>query len=264
MAGDKSLKTERGRYTNASLEKGLTVLRAIAMADRPIGFSETARRVGLDYSTAYRLMMTLERLGFIERNADSTGFAVGPAALPIGLAYHRSSNLVAAAQPEMTRLMRTVNETVNLAVLDGDAMLLLVSVEGPHLLATRTRVGQRFPIHCSASGRVMLASMEQSERNQLIDSLELTAETPYTITDRDELRCHVAKIERRGYAINREEHAIGLMAVSVPIRIRGGHAIATLDIAVPSARVPDQQHLLQVSQDLRAAADIIANRLVME
>lgn len=251
----------RKPYTNSSLEKGLMVLAAIAKAPRPMGVSETARHVDLDYSTTYRLISTLAHLDYLERVPDTKRYRIGPATLPLGLAYQTSSELTAAAVPEMRRLVQQVDETVNLSIRDGDGMLLLASCPGPHLLATRTRVGHRFPIHCSASGRVALAGMTEAERDALIDKLELTPETPHTITDRDRLRAEVRAIAERGYAINREEHALGLTAVGVPLRNAAGDTIAALDTAIPTVRVADEGYLEELSNLLTRSARLIAHRI---
>ena len=257
------MRAARGRYTNASLEKGLTILRTVAMASEPIGISETARRASLDYSTTYRLMATLTEMTFLEKSDDKT-FRVGPAALPIGLAYKGTADLVTIARPEMQRLMQGVLETVNLSLREGIEMLLLATAAGPHMLSSRTHIGQRFPIHCSASGRVMLATLPEQEREQLIDRLDLAPITPHTITDAETLKRHVRAIAEAGYAVNREEHALGLMAVSVPIRNRLGEVVAALDIAVPTVRVSGDALLETLVRSLSETAERIGERLSAE
>lgn len=232
-----------GRYLNESLRKGLSVLAVVAASPEPLGVTDAAARAGLDYSTAYRLIATLEQLGYLERDGVTKRYRVGAAVLRLGYAYVKTRRLHQAAVPVMRELSATTGETVNLSVRDGLEMVLIDACETRHVLSARTTIGGRYPLHCTASGKVALAGSGKRDLEEVLSRLTLTPLTKRTITSRRALAAEIAAVRRRGYALNDEEHVVGLVAAAAPIRDHTGGTIGALDVAVPTARITAQRPL---------------------
>jgi DNA-binding IclR family transcriptional regulator len=220
---------------NESLQKGLAILAAVAQSG-PSTLTEVATRVGIDYTTVYRMVSTLVSLGYLRRDGATKRYEVGPAVLRLGYGYLENRQLSQIALPVMRDLRDALQETVNLSTLDGTEMVLLESVQGPHLLNMQTRIGGRFQLHCSASGKVALASLPADELGRKLAGLDLIPHTDCTITDRAALAHEAELVRERGYALNDEEHVIGLNAVAAPIWDYRHEFVGSLDVPVPTAR----------------------------
>lgn len=256
-----SVDAKAGRYVNESLQKGLAVLSTVAASAEPLGVTEVASRTGLDYSTAYRLIATLVQLGYLERVAESKRYRVGSAVLHLGYAYIRTRGLHQAAVPIMQELAAHTGETVNLSVRDGLDMVLIDACETRHVLSTRTTIGGRFPLYCTASGKVVLASLPKAELDEVLGRLTLVPLTPRTIHSRRALVAELAEVRRRGYAINDEEHVVGLVAIAAAIRDHNGSTVGAIDIAIPTARITTRRPLAGFAPAVVGAAERISEAL---
>jgi DNA-binding IclR family transcriptional regulator len=249
----------RRHYRNASLEKGLTVLSEIAAAASPAGVTSIASRTGLDYTTTYRLIAALEHLGYVSRIPESKLYEPGHALRQLGLLGPSLQRLISRAIPVIADLVRELGETVNLSQWQGDRLVLLHTQEGTHMLTTRTPIGGEFPVYCTASGKVILAFMDKVMRADLLGRLNLVAMTRHTIIDRTVIERQLKTVLKLGYAINREEHVLGLSAVAVPIPEPSGRVDAVIDLSLPSARITAERSLEHLAGKLRGAAARILN-----
>jgi DNA-binding IclR family transcriptional regulator len=223
------------RGMNESLQKGLAVLAAVAERG-PAKLAELAAETGIDYTTTYRMISTLNALGYVERDPLTKRYEVGPAVLRLGYGYLKNLQLSQVAAPVMREVRDALRETVNLSILDGQEMVLVDALQGPQLLNTRIRIGGRYALHCSASGKVALANLPPEEAERLLATIPLVAYSPRTITDRAVLARAVRLVRERGFAINDEEMAIGLKAVAAPILDHQGTCVGVLDVPIPSVR----------------------------
>ncbi len=126
------------------------------------------------------------------------------------------------------------------------------------MLTTRTQVGEAFPIHCSASGKVVLAWMDPGERRSVLGGGPLPALTDHSITDAARLEAELRRVRRLGYAVNREEHVLGLSAVAAPILGRTGRVEAMIDLSLPTARVGRERSLELLASTIIKTAERVA------
>lgn len=246
------------RYMNESLLKGLSVLLAVAEAPGGLTVADLASQLGLDYSTAYRLSTTLLALGYLHRDAVTKVFRPGPSVLRLGYAYVQGLDVHDAALGVMQEVSKQVNETVHLSALDGDAMVLLDAVQPDHFLTTRIRIGARYPVHCSASGKVALAGLRDANRRAMLGRLRLERLTEATITDRRMLEQELVRVRVQGYATNIEEHVVGVQSVAAPIVDHAGAILAVMDVAIPSARITPEKNLDSIRETVVRAASVIS------
>jgi DNA-binding IclR family transcriptional regulator len=157
------------------------------------------------------------------------------------------------------RLAAEVSETINLAILDGDAAVNIDQVLGPSAVTTHNWVGQRTPLHATSSGKVMLAHLgEAALAERLAAGLE--AFTPRTFTDPGRLVAQLATVRTEGFAYCVEELETGLNAVAAPVFAHDGQMVAAISASGPSYRMTERR-ILEVAAAVRAAADGVSARL---
>ena len=241
-----------------SLERGLALLESLSQA--PAFQSELAERLGLPVSTAYRLLETLRRQGFVTRVEPSGLFQVGIRAFEVGSAFVTHSTLAELAHPVMLELVETHNESVSLAVLDGRDAVYLHQVEGQHVIRLFAHLGARVPLYCTGVGKALLAWQPPARIAELLGPGPLRAFTVNTLTDHSAVRADLARVRDRGWALDDQEREIGVRCVAAPIRDRGGQVIAALSMSAPADRLSDAVQE-QASGAVMASATEIARRL---
>ncbi len=141
--------------------------------------------------------------------------------------------------PELERLARLTHETTGVGILDGESLLTVAQVDGPNLIAVGDWTGRSTPLHCVASGKVLMSSLAEREVLRMVRR-GLVQYTERTIIELEPLLEELARIRRRGYATAIGEYELGLNAVSAPIHDARGNVIAAVDIWGPAFRLtPD-------------------------
>jgi DNA-binding IclR family transcriptional regulator len=221
-----------------SLERAFDLLETLAAAGE-LGVTELAARTGLVPSTAHRLLATLAKRGYVVQSPVSSRYLLGYKVIEVASGVeHRLSRLRAAARPHLEQIRQATGETTNLVVLDGDHVVYVDQVEGTHSVRMFTVVGTAAPAHTTAAGKAMMAygpSDAVTTRyggRALLDRL-----TPRTLTTAAALRDDMARIRRRGYAIDHEEHEEGVGCVAVPLFDHTGRPCAAISVSGPSARI---------------------------
>lgn len=253
---------ERGTPLNQSVVKAISLLRAAADEDGA-NVSELARRSGIPRATALRLVATLEHEGFVLRAPGDDRVSLGPELLRLARGTDVPSLLADVARPLLGDLAQAVEETVTLSVCGADGGLDLVEqVDAPNQqLRPRSWVGQRFPLHCSATGKVLLASMEPERlRAALAEPLERY--TPWTITDPAELQLALDRVRTQRYAIARDEEEEGLTGVGAGIYGAAGELLGVVTAAGPTQRLDrlrGQESLVHLLEAARAIEAHLSN-----
>lgn len=220
-------------YMTATLAKGLDILEALSEVEE-IGLSDLARKQGVSGPTLFRILATLGERGYV-RKSPAGRYSITLKAWEIGAKAVRRLALRDIARPFMERLAADTQETVNLSVMQGGGIVIVDKIDSPHPVRAETFVGLRAPIHCSATGKAIVAY----ERPESLDALlpeRLQRHTGATITDRGEFAKELAQVRRLGWAKNREEWRPGVCAAGVPVRDATGAVVASLSVTVPTSR----------------------------
>jgi DNA-binding IclR family transcriptional regulator len=168
-------------------------------------------------------------------------------------------DLAREARPVLEDLAERTQETVNLAVLDGAAVLNVDQITSPRTVASRSWVGRRTPWHCTSNGKVLVASLSEPERERLL-ATPLPAQTEKSITDVVKLRTQLAETATRGYGQTVEELEDGLNAVAAPIRGADGEVVAAVSVAGPAFRMRPGE-LPRIARLVMDAAAAISRRM---
>jgi DNA-binding IclR family transcriptional regulator len=241
-----------------SVTKAIQALRLLAEAGE-LGVSELGRRMRAHKSTVSRLLATLERHGMVSRNPQNERFGLGPALISLAGAALQRLDLRATAREHLERLAEQTRETVNLAILDGDQVVNIEKLPSPHYIRDIGWIGRRTPLHCTATGKALIAHLGRPELRRLLGS-RLKRFTPHTITDWAELEAELAEIRRLGYAIGREELEPGLVAIAAPVYDLAGRVAAAVSVSGPSFRMTTAM-VAECSHHITGAAGAIAQAL---
>ena len=254
------MKKDPRSYNVRAVERAMRILSTFDREHAERGVSEIAEVTGLHKATAHRLITTLLNVGFLERTADGEKFRLGLRVVELGLGALRRLDIRRVSYPNMQQLVKRFNETCDLGILNKGQVLYLEVVHSEHSLTIAARIGRRLPIHCTASGRVLLAFMPPEEAGSLLSG-PLKAFTEKTITSRDQLLEELEATRQRGYALDDEEFEDGIRAVSAPIRDIDNNVIAALSMAGPTYRLTPER-LPEIAQALVQTCDAISAKIL--
>jgi IclR family pca regulon transcriptional regulator len=245
-----------------SLERGLGILTAFTSTQPQRGVSELARDVGLSRSTTHRYLSTLTRLGYLQQDATTRRYRLGPRVLDLGFSAINSMELRVISAPRLQQLSDETGFTVNMAILDGTDILYVErcrsSRAGQREIDLNLHVGSRLPAYCTSMGKVLLASLPPDQLAAHLDSIQLGRRGPNTLTSRRELEAELDRVRNTGLAINNEELAYGLRSIAAPVRSGTGEVEAAINLAVHSSMVSMEGLVARLSGPLRRAADDIS------
>lgn len=219
----------------SSIDKAFALLEFLASSGRPASLQEVTETVKLPKPTAYRLLRTLQELGYVSRPADSRNYLIGPRAARLA-ANDPYSDLKAHAQPYIRRLHEEFNETVNLGALSGGQVMYLDYVETTQPLRFIVTPGQSDPYFCTALGRAVAAQLNETQLNRLLADTRFQPLTPNTIRTKQELLRRIEKTREDGYAEELEESVQGVCCLAVSLAPLG-FTDAAVSMAIPTQRL---------------------------
>ncbi len=242
-----------------------TIARAVAILqefapDRPVlGITELSRRLDLEKSTVQRLAASLRDCGLLDQDQVSGKYRLG-----LGLLELAGTMLKSWGFPELVRLYLRyltdlVGESTYLGVLDRGGVVEIEDIPSREMIQHSGWTGRRLPLHCTSSGKVLMATMPPEAFEQALSTLDLKAFTPKTITDLDELREELAQARQQGYATDFEEYAGGTNAVAVALSLSGNARPAAVGVVGPTFRF-NERKVLECVDALRAVGREISTR----
>jgi DNA-binding IclR family transcriptional regulator len=220
-----------------AVDRALDILLAFNGVDDGLSASELLKRVDLSRPTLYRLLHTLEQKGFVVSSGDPQRFSLGPSVAQLAHSWNSSVKLSEVAEPAMRRLWEATGETVALFVPDGLMRLCVAEMPSQHALSFRRGVGYRERLVLGASGRSILAHVD--------DNIDLAVHVAGVDVDIDKCREELKKVRRRGYAVSRDELIKGAVAVAAPIFDGNDRVVGSLAVFGPSVRLAEAtvQHI---------------------
>jgi IclR family transcriptional regulator, acetate operon repressor len=219
------------------LLRAFALLERIARADAPLTLREATEGSALPKPTVHRMLATLQRAGLVTREAEGR-VAPGPRLARLALDALLNASVRAPRHAILSALAETVGETVNLTMLEGSEVVYLDRIEAAWPLRMTLQPGSRVPLHCTASGKLLLASLPAARRRKLVASLDLARFTERTLVDARALEGELARIRRNGYATDDEEYLAGLVCVAVPVTLSRHRTAACVAVHAPVARMP--------------------------
>ncbi len=214
-----------------SVEKAFTVLSAFHHANGPLTLSDIAVRAGLDRSAAQRMVHTLRVLNYIKRDADGHGFVPGIRILDHTLDYLRLTPLVRQATPVLQELRASVNERVDLSMLDDLRVIYAIRLQTKPQTFNASIVGHSVPTFCSSGGWAMIAQLPEDQARSIIERSDRRPFTPHTLTDVDKIMEQIVQTRANGYALATSQILSGQIAIGFAVLDSVGAPVAAIHIA---------------------------------
>jgi IclR family transcriptional regulator, pca regulon regulatory protein len=221
----------------SSLSRGLSVLEAVAESTEDVPLAKLASVVGLKKTSTWRLVRTLVQLGYIRQDPETRQLRPAPRILALGYAYLDGLDLKQMVAPFLRDLSARVDETVNLAILNGDELIYIDRVRTDQILNINLHVGSRLPLYNTSLGRALISDMPEAWLKGYLERMGAEPQAKeYVDENGKKLRKLLKETQRLGYALNDEELVKGLRGVASPIRDRTNGIVAAICITVPAGR----------------------------
>jgi DNA-binding IclR family transcriptional regulator len=237
-----------------SLGRAFSILEEVARHREGIGLAELSKLVGLHNSTTFHLAKTLVSLGYLRQEKDNKRYRIGRPLFALAASALDEIEMVNVATPMLEDLSRETGESSHFAVRMGDAVVVIARTSGPGAFQLTDRVGVVRPAHCTALGKIILASLRPEQLKRFLDRTELKPSTPKSITDAATLTREIAEVQRSGVAFDDGEFNAEVRCVAVPVTDFTGQVMGALGISGPIWRLSNQA-LHASAQVVQAAAD---------
>lgn len=238
-------------YVN-SLARGLEILRAFSRTRKRMTLSQVAAETGMTRAAARRFLLTLVREGYAA--TDGKLFDLTPQVLELGFSVISSMGIWDIARPFMKQLSEEIEESVSAAVLDGSDVVYVVAAQYHRVISVGVTLGSRLPAHCTATGRVLLASRPEAEWDALIARLGLRSITPRTTTDPRRFRAILTETRERGWALVDQELELGLRSIAIPLLRRSGEVAGGINVGIPTLRGTPEEMVERILPRLEETA----------
>jgi IclR family KDG regulon transcriptional repressor len=250
---------DRQRVGVQSLGRAFAILEEVARHREGIGLADLSKLVDLHNSTTFHLAKTMVSLGYLRQEKDSKRYRVGRPLFALAASALDEIEMVNVATPVLEELSRETGESGHFAVRMGDAVVVIARTSGPGAFQLTDRVGGVRPAHCTALGKIILASLRPDQLKRFLERADLKPSTSKSITDVPALLREIAEIKRSGLAFDDGEFNPEVRCVAVPVTDFTGQIIGALGISGPIWRLSNQA-LHSSAQIVQAAA----NRLSAE
>jgi IclR family KDG regulon transcriptional repressor len=231
---------ERQRGGVQSLGRAFSILEEVARHREGIGLAELSKLVGLHNSTTFHLAKTLVTLGYMRQERDSKRYRVGRPLFALAASALDEIEMVNLATPVLEDLSRETGESGHFAVRMGDSVVVIARTSGSGAFQLTDRVGVVRPAHCTALGKIILASLRPDQLKRFLERVELKPSTGKSITDPAVLLREITEIRRSAIAIDDGEYNAEVRCIAVPVYNFTGDVIGALGISGPIWRMSDQ------------------------
>lgn len=242
-----------------------SVMRAVAMLeaftdDRPSwGAGELAAAVGLNRTTAYRLLTALESAELVSRDRVTDSYRLGSGLIALGARAQRANSVRAISLPELAKLAAITGESATLEVLSGREIVIIEEIPGEFVTSGSQHIGSRWPVYATSTGKAMLAHLPPEKLASLL-AQPLPRLTEKTLTDAGRLGDCLEEIRALGYAVAADELEMGFIAVGAAIFDSNGQAIAAISLGGTNTRLTSER-VPEIGEQVREAANRISYRL---
>jgi DNA-binding IclR family transcriptional regulator len=211
-----------------AVERALNILEAAAQRRDGLTNAEISRKFGIPKSSASYILRTLEKRGYLRREAETGRYRLGLKILSLGGDAQAGLDIADMALPFMRSLVERIRLTVHLAVLDQGEAVYIEKVEAPGFFKVNTWVGRRMFLHSTSVGKCLLAWLPKQEVEAIAKQQGLKKRTPETITSMPKLLADLEHVKQSGYAVDDEENSLGARCLGAPIFDAAGNVAAAL------------------------------------
>jgi DNA-binding IclR family transcriptional regulator len=239
----------RGRYAAPALEKGLDILELFASESAGLTGSDVARRLGRSVGEIFRMLVCLERRGYICETDSDDHFELTLKLFELAHRHHPLDRLVAHARPLLQEVANHTGQSCHLAMLSDAAIIVVAQVDAPGSMGFSLRLGAQVDLFDTASGHVILAFQSLAARQRSLAAWQRRSRRPIPAG----LEKHLAAIRARGHEEMRSYQIHGVLNISYPVFNQHGEAIAAISVPFIE-RVGDRLDPKQIKERLQSAS----------
>lgn len=246
--------------TISAVDKALSILDLLAEQHYGLRVSDIAHRMDIPYSTAHRLVSTLEANGYVVCSPETGKYALSLKILQLYRGLSHRMNLNQISFSHLSQLMEKYGETVHLAVDSDGEVVYLDTIVSSRSLAMYTETGKRVAIHATALGKVLAAYLPETEVRAILISKGMKQFTPNTIVTPTEFMEELERVRANGYALDNEEFQLGVRCVASSLIDHSGQVVGAVSVSAPASRLaPDRVN--EIAQSVVATCDAISREL---
>lgn len=243
-----------------SLERAAAILDAVARQPDGINLAAICAETGLHTSTAFHLIKTLVKLGFLSQGNDSKQYRIGRHLFMLAASALDENALMTLATPALERLSAVTGQAAHLAVLADNQVVVLARTAATGMLQMAVRNGATRPPHATAIGKTLLAGLPPTDFDRLLEALPMQPLTEHTITDKAVLREQVIEARKLGMSFDDRELDMEVRCMAMPVRDFSGRCAGAIGISVPTWRL-SMDELREKAGVLRGIADELSAEL---
>lgn len=247
-------KTEK--YSVPGLERGLRILAEFSRQTPTLTAPDLARRLQVPRTTVFRLLVTLENLGFVERLNNGRDYQLGTAVLRLGFEYLASLSITDLSRPILERLRNETGYSSNLVIRDARDIVYVQKVAPSSVFSSSVHIGTRLPAHATVLGRVLLSHHTLGQLQQLYPEEHLQAHGPNTPGTVHDLFRLLQTDKNRGYVLEEGFFESNISTIAAPVFDDTGKVTAALGLTVPAVHIPDADRDILVAKVVSAAREL--------
>jgi DNA-binding IclR family transcriptional regulator len=243
-----------------ALERALTVLEALAQSRKGYSVSELSRRLALPKSSVHLILRTLERRGYLQKQAAGGRYRFGLKLISLSRAALDGVELRDEARPALAALAQATGLTVHMGVLERSEIVVIERLESARPFSVVSWVGRRMDLHSTAIGKALIAYVPDDEFEAQVRPTQLARHNDRTIATMAALHKELERVRQLGYAMCDEEDEVGVRCVGAPVLNGNGHALAAISVAGTTHQIPPER-VPELGGQVRGAAAEISARV---
>ncbi|WP_428908014.1 IclR family transcriptional regulator [Niallia sp. Krafla_26] len=221
---------EKNRYNSNSLERGLEILTLFNGEEKTLSLAEIAAKLGVSRTVPYRLLYTLQSLGYLRQDEHTKRYELTPKVLELGFSYLSTLKLPEIAQPYLDGIRDELGSSCHISILEGNEVVYVASAPARGIAAINVSIGMRLPAHATANGKLLLAFQKKEKLNHILNQTDLSRYTDQTFTSIADLEQELQLIKNNGYSLSKGELRSGIQSIAAPIFGRGGNILAAINV----------------------------------
>ena len=219
-----------------TIGKAIAIIETIQGANRPMSIKEIAEHLQMNKSSLHHHMKTLAEFGYLQKDEESRRYDIGLGLVRAGQSYLQRLNVRERGHYHLEQLSRKLSETVHMLVLDQTDVVYVDKVDVNHqpgALTCSSYIGHRTDVYTTAAGKVLLAFLERGAMENVLNNTTMRPLTENSITNRDKYLEELSAVKEQGYALDREEHVLGLQCIAVPVLNLHSQCVAAISVSCP-------------------------------
>lgn len=249
-------------YTVPAVHRAVQVLEILAGSHTGFSLADLSRQTGIPKSSLFRILLTLEKSSIVQLDRARNVFNLGMKLIDWGNRALDKIDLKTITHPHLVRMAHETRESYYVAVLDDYEVIIVDRADTPEIWRMVARLGQRSPVHATASGQILIAEAGDDVFATVVARTGLKKFTPRTITSATRLKQRLRDVRRQGFVVADAEYKPDLCVMAVPIRDHHGKVAAALMTALPSERLKRNRTLTdEMVEILKTEGSVISREI---